>query len=55
MFKSIADVIPGDIIIDSGNRTTVRKVEVSPNSCRNKVHINEADCYEGFTTVRVQD
>lgn len=47
--------MPGDTILETGNRTEVRKVEVSPAGCRNKVHINEKDCYEGFTEVRVQD
>lgn len=55
MYKIISDVLPGDIIIEGGNRTTVTKVEISPNSCKNKVHINEKDCWEGASEVRVQD
>lgn len=55
MFKSIAEVQPGDIIIEGGNRTTVRKVESCPSSKGTKTHINEKDCWESFSEVRVQD
>lgn len=53
--KSIIEVVPGDVIIDGGNRTTVTKVEVFPPGCSSKVHINDKDCYESFIEVRVQD
>lgn len=55
MFKNIADVIPGDVILEGGNRTEVKKVEVSPPGCKTKVHINSKDCWEIMTDVRVQD
>lgn len=55
MFKNIADVQVGDTILDGGNRTQVTKIEIGPGGCRHKVHINQKDCYEGFTEVRVQD
>ena len=53
MIKNITEVIPGDIILNNGSRTTVTKVE--RYRCLHKVHINEKDCYEEFTAVRVQD
>lgn len=52
-FKSIIDVQVGDVIVDSGNRTTVTKTEFGPRSCKGKVHINERECYEGFAEVKV--
>lgn len=54
MHKLLIDVVPGDVILEGGGRTTVTKVEHSPNSCKNKTHINEKDCWESFTEVRVQ-
>lgn len=54
MYKVITDVIPGDIILEGG-RTEVKKVDLFPGSCKTKVHINEKDCYEQFSEVRVQD
>lgn len=53
MYKNIADVLKGDVIIEGSNRTTVTKVDTE--ICKNKVHINDKDCYEGFAEVRVQD
>lgn len=53
MYKNIMDVVPGDTILDGGNRTEVR--EVDTERCMGKVHINNKDCYEGFAEVRVQD
>lgn len=53
MYVNIADVRIGDVIIEGSNRTTVSKVDTS--ICKNKVHINDKDCYEGFAEVRVQD
>lgn len=56
MYKNITDVVIGDIIQEpQGGRTTVTKVEVSPDGCKTKTHINGKDCYENFTDVRVQD
>lgn len=55
MFKLITEVEPGDVIIEGPNRTTVKKVEIAPGSCKNKVHINEKECWERYTEVRVQD
>lgn len=53
MYKNITEVVPGDIILENSNRTTVTKVDLF--SCKNKVHINDKDCYEAATDVRVQD
>lgn len=53
MYKNIAEVRTGDVIIDGSNRTTVSKVDLE--ICKNKVHINEKDCYENFVEVRVQE
>lgn len=53
IYKNIADVVPGDVIIEGGNKTAVTKVDVE--RCKGKVHINDRDCYEGFTSVRVQE
>lgn len=53
MFINITQVVPGDIILDGSNRTTVSKVDTK--ICRQKTHINEKDCYENFIDVRVQD
>lgn len=53
MFVNITEVIPGDVILEGG-RTEVKKVDVNPVGCRNKVHINERDCYEQFTDVRIE-
>lgn len=53
VFKNIAEVVVGDVIIEGGNRTTVTKVDTT--ACMHKVHINDKYCYEGFTEVRVQD
>lgn len=53
--KLITDVVPGDVILDGKGTTHVTKVQIGPGSCKTKVHINENDCYESFTTVRVQD
>ena len=55
MFKNITQVVRGDIIIDSGNRTTVSKLEVSPEGCRHSTHVNEKDCYTNAADVRIQD
>lgn len=56
MFKNITAVVNGDVILEpQGGRTTVTKVEVSPEGCRTRTHINSKDCYENFTEVRVQD
>lgn len=55
MFRSIAKVEKGDVILDGGSRTTVAKVEPCPSSKGTKTHINEKDCWENFTEVRVQD
>lgn len=55
MFQNITAVQVGDIILESGGgRTTVTKVEVSPDGCKTKTHINGKDCYENFSDVRVQ-
>jgi hypothetical protein len=55
MFKLITEVKPGDIIIESSNRTTVKMVEECQSSRGTKTHINEKDCWENFSEVRVQD
>lgn len=56
MYKRIFDVVPGDVIQEvGGGRTEVRIVELGPGSCKTKVHINEKDCYEWFSDVRVSD
>lgn len=55
MYKLITEVLVGETILDGGNRTKVTKVDISPNSCKSKVHINDKDCYEAATEVRVQD
>lgn len=55
VYKLITEVKPGDTIIEGPNRTEVKKVEVAPPGCRNKVHINERECWERYTEVRVQD
>lgn len=55
----ISEVQVGDVILEGSgreqSRTKVAKVEAAPNSCVGKTHINEKDCYENFTEVRVQD
>lgn len=52
--KNITDVQIGDVILEGGNRTTVTKVEVSPDGCKTKTHINGKDCWENFSDVFVQ-
>lgn len=52
--RLISDVQVGDVIVERGNHTEVKKVEVAPNSCVGKTHINEKDCWESFTEVMVQ-
>lgn len=52
MFKFITEIQSGDIIIEGPNRTTVKKVDTE--TCKNKVHINDKDCYEAMAEVRVQ-
>lgn len=53
MHKSITDIRVGDIILDGGNRTTV--VKIDREICKHKTHINDKDCWENFSEVRVQD
>lgn len=53
MFKNIAEVVAGDVIIDKSNRTAV--ISVDTEICKHKVHINGKDCYEAFTDVQVQE
>lgn len=48
---NIADVKPGDTIMYGNSKTDVTKVDLT--TCMNKVHINDKDCYESFTDVRV--
>lgn len=51
---NIKDVRPGDTILEpGGGRTDVRKIVVGPPGCPNKVHVNDKDCYEGFSDVRI--
>ena len=52
IYKSILDVRVGDVIVEGGNRTQVTKVD--QERCKNKVHINDKDCYESGAEVRVQ-
>ena len=54
MYKLITDVRPGETILEEGGgRTAVKQVDTE--TCKNKTHINEKDCYENFAEVRVQD
>lgn len=56
MYKNITKVAPGDIILEpGGGRTLITKVEVSPDGCLDKTHINNKDCYENFSDVRLQE
>lgn len=50
--KNIADVQPGDTFTFNGETTTVKKVD--SKICKNKVHINDKDCYESFMNVYVR-
>lgn len=50
--KNIADVQTGETIVFNGETTHVKKVDTK--TCKNKVHINDKDCYESFTDVYVR-
>ncbi len=52
MFKNIAEVVVGDVIVEGRNLTTVTAVDAE--ICKHKVHINGKDCYEAFADVQVQ-
>lgn len=52
-YKNITEVQSGDIIVYNGETTKVAKVDTK--ICKNKVHINEKDCYESFTDVIVRN
>lgn len=55
MLKLITAVRPGETI-DEGPRkpkTLVKKLEVAPDRCKNKVHVNDKDCWEPATMVKV--
>lgn len=54
MLKSILDVKPGDIIVE-GKTTTTTVTKVDTESCKNKVHINDKDCYEVAAVVQTRD
>lgn len=52
MFKTASELQLGDILVEGKTETPVRTLD--KERCKNKVHVNDKDCYEAMAEVFVK-